>query len=153
MGARFRVRDRQRVRRLLSAMPDEVNREIDALYRAHAPAILAKARAEVPIRTGGLRNALAFKIMPATKTRPIRLRIGLLTKRIQDKFFYARFLEYGRGAYAKKGKRRGRHIGAIPAGRYDFVRGRTGQFMQQTLGRALRGVLRDALRKASSGAG
>lgn len=156
--SQFRTRDRVRIRRLLQALPDEVNAEINAAYQKHAPAILAKARSEVPTRTGRLRAALSFKIMRATKSRPQGgLRVGLLTKAIQRKFFYARILEYGRKAKTvlarrKTGTRYRLRITPIAAGRYDFVRGRTLKFMQDTLLKDMRGILRRGLRKVG-GAG
>lgn len=157
MGAKFRAKDRQRIRRIMAALPDAVDAEIVALYQRHGPAILAKARSEVPVRTGKLRSLLAFKIMPATATKSARFRMGLLTKAVQRKVWYARILEYGRKAQIAKARRNGGNpysvkVQAIPAGRYDFVRGRTLQFMMQTLGRDLKTVLRRALQDAARGA-
>lgn len=162
MASGIRPRDRARVRRLLQAMPDEVGTQINQAYARHAPAILAYARGEVPSRTGKLRAALAFKLQKITKSRPFGgLRIGLLTKRIQSKFFYARILEYGRKAQTVKARRRRpvsggvavymMRVKGIPANRYDFVRGRAGEFMQRTLGNELRGVLNRALKRLAAG--
>lgn len=153
----FRTRDRIRVRRLLQNIGPEAEREILQAYQRRAPAILAYARGEVPQRSGRLRAALAFKIFPKT----LRLRIGLLTKRIQKKFFYAHILEQGRRAQVVKVRRRRpvsggvavyiMRIRAISKDRYDFVRGRTEQFMQRTLGDDMRGILGKALKRLSAG--
>lgn len=156
MGAKFRVKDRQRIRRILASLPDAVNDEILAVYQRHGPAVLAKARSEVPVRTGKLRSLLAFKIVPATASKPARFRMGLLTKAVQSKVWYARILEYGRKAQVAKARRNGGNpysirVQSIPAGRYDFVRGRTAQFMMQTMGRDLKAILRKALHKAAAG--
>lgn len=156
MGAKFRVKDRQRIRRIMKALPDTVNAEIVEVYKRHGPAVLAKAKSEVPVRTGKLRSLLAFKIMPATASKAARFRMGLLTKAVQRKVWYARILEYGRKAQLAKARRNGGNpytvrVSAIPAGRYDFVRGRTAQFMMQTLGRDLKSVLRKALQQAARG--
>lgn len=155
----FRTRDRIRVRRLLQNIGPEAEREILQAYQRRAPAILAYARSEVPARNGSgrLRAALAFKIFPKT----LRLRIGLLTKRIQKKLFYAHILEQGRRAQVVKVRRRRpvsggvavymMRIRAISKDRYDFVRGRTEQFMQRTLGEDVRGILGKALKRLSAG--
>lgn len=153
----FRTRDRIRVRRVLQGMGPEVEREVISAYKRHAPAILAYARGEVPTRSGRLRAALAFKIYPKT----LRLRIGLLTKRIQSKFFYAHILEAGRRAQVVKVRRRRpvsggvavymMRVRAISKDRYDFVRGRAEQFMQRTLGDEMRGVLGKALKRLAAG--
>jgi hypothetical protein len=42
-------------------------------------------------------------------------------------------------------------IRAISKDRYDFVRGRTEQFMQRTLGEDVRGILGKALKRLSAG--
>ena len=91
----------------------------------------------------------------------MRLRIGLLTKTVQKKFFYARILEYGRKAQTVTVKRQRPVSGgtaqyiisvkAISANRYDFVRGRAVQFMQRTLGNDLRGILARAIKRLSAG--
>ena len=156
--SQFRVRDRQRIRRVLAGMPEATHKEVLAAYQRHAPAILAVSRAEAPSRRGKLRAALAFRIYP----KALRLRIGLLTKRVQRSVWYARILEYGRKARAVRVERRRpvsggmavyiMRVKAIPAGRYDFVRGRTQEFMERTLGRDVRNVLGRALRKLSAGA-
>ena len=154
----FSTRDRIRVRRLLQGIGPEAEREILQAYQQRAPAILAYARSEVPSRSGRLRAALSFKIFPKT----LRLRIGLLTKRIQSKFFYAHILEQGRRAQVAKVRRRRpvsggvavytMRVRAISRDRYDFVRGRAEQFMQRTLGDEMRGILGKALKRLSAGA-
>lgn len=153
----FRTRDRIRVRRVLQGMGPEVEKQVLASYQRHAPAILAYARGEAPSRSGNLRARLAFKIFPKT----LRLRIGLLTRAVQRKVWYARILEYGRRAQSVRVKRRRpvsggltqyvMRVKAIPAGRYDFVRGRAEEFMQRTLGADLRNVLNKALKRLSAG--
>jgi hypothetical protein len=155
--SQFATRDRIRIRRILSNIGPEAEREVLSAYDRHGPAILAYARSEVPSRSGKLRAALAFKIFPKT----LRFRIGLLTKAVQRRVWYARILEYGRKSQVAKVKRRRpvsggvavylMKIRAIPAGRYDFVRGRTDDFMQRTLGEDLRKVLGRALKRISAG--
>lgn len=155
--SQFATRDRIRVRRLLLGIGPQVQEEVLSAYQRHAPAILAHARGEVPSSTGKLRAALNFKIYPKT----LRLRVGLLTKTVQRKFFYARILEYGRKAQTAKVNRRRPVSGgtaqyiirvkAISANRYDFVRGRAVQFMQRTLGNDLRDILAKAIKRLSAG--
>ena len=155
--SQFATRDRVRVRRLLTGIGPQAQQEVLAAYQRHAPAILAQARSEAPSRTGKLRAALNYKIFPKT----LRLRVGLLTKTVQKKFFYARILEYGRKAQTAKVRRRQPVSGgtaqyiirvkAISANRYDFVRGRAVQFLQRTLGNDLRGILAKAIKRLSAG--
>ncbi len=154
--SQFRVRDRQRIRRILTSIGPEAEKEVVSAYQRHAPAILAYARGETPSRSGNLRARLAFKIFPKT----LRLRVGLLTKAVQRKAWYARILEYGRKAQNVRVNRRKpsggttqyiMRVKAIPSGRHDFVRGRATEFMRRTLGRDLNGVLTKALRRLSSG--
>jgi hypothetical protein len=155
--SQFATRDRIRIRRILSNIGPETEKEIVSAYQRHAPAILAYARSETPSRSGKLRAALAFKVFPKT----LRLRVGLLTKAVQRRVWYARILEYGRKSQVVKARRRKpvsggvavylMKIRAIPAGRYDFVRGRTQQFMERTLGENLRKVLGSAVKRLSVG--
>lgn len=152
----FKTRDRIRIRKLLQNIGPAAEREVLQAYQRHAPAMVAYARNEAPSRSGKLRAALAFKIFPKT----LRLRIGLLTKAVQRRVWYARILEYGRKAQSVKVNRRKpsggttryiMRVKAIPEGRYDFVRGRAEEFMQRTLGDELRGVLGKALKRLAAG--
>jgi hypothetical protein len=153
----FRTRDRIRIRRILQGIGPQAEQEILQAYQQRAPAILAYARGEIPSRSGKLRAAMSFKIFPKT----LRLRIGLLTKRIQSKFFYAHILEGGRRAQVARVRRQRpvsggisvytMRVRAISRDRYDFVRGRAEQFMQRTLGDEMRGVLSKALNRLSAG--
>ena len=157
--SQFATRDRIRIRRILSNIGPESEKEVLNAYHQHGPAILAYARSETPSRSGKLRAALNFKIYP----KALRFRIGLLTKAVQRRVWYARILEYGRKSKVVTVKRRKpvsggvavylMRIRAIPAGRYDFVRGRTEQFLDRTLGESLRKTLGNALRRLSVGSG
>lgn len=155
--SQFATRDRIRIRRILSSIGPKAEKEVLSAYQRHGPAILAYARNETPSRSGRLRSALNFKIFPKT----LRFRMGLLTKAVQRRVWYARILEFGRQSKVVTVKRRRpvsggvavylMRIRAIPAGRYDFVRGRTEQFMDRTLGETLRKTLGNALRRLSVG--
>lgn len=155
--SQFRIRDRQRVRRLLTNMGPEVEKQVVSAYQRHAPSILAYSRGETPSRSGRLRAALAFKIFPKT----LRLRVGLLTKAVQKKFFYARILEYGRRAQSVRVNRRRpvsggttqyiMRVKGIAPSRNDFVRGRAWQFVNRTLGNELRGILSKTLKRLAAG--
>lgn len=89
--------------------------------------------------------------------KSLRLRLGLLTKRDQSRYFYGYILDQGRRAQRvriRRGPRKGSfmHIRAIPRDRYDFVFGRRADFMQNELPK-LRRVADAILRRAASGIG
>lgn len=137
-------RDIQRTRKLLQRMPDTVDKEIIDVYRAHENTVLQHARSEAP-GTGRLRNAITAKVYPKTN----RFAVGFLTKALRRRFFFARWLEFGRSEFIMRGKRKGRRIGAILPGKYDMVAGRTRQLIERTMGRDLKRVFFRALRKLS----
>ncbi|MEI6485469.1 MAG: hypothetical protein WCO11_04305 [Sphingomonadales bacterium] len=143
-NARAFRKDIQRVRKLMQRLPDTVDSEIIDTYEKHAPVILQQARSEAP-GTGRLRNAIALKIYPKTN----RFSLGLLTRALRRRFFFARWLEYGRGEMAKKGKYKGRRIGAILPGKYDMVAGRTRQLVNNTIVKDLKDVWERALKRAA----
>ena len=134
-------------RRIMKNLPDEIEAEVVRMYQRKAPVVLAKARSETPVRTGALRNALSFKVYPRTK----RMVVGLLTKALNRKFFYGRILEDGRRAFAQKGKYKDRHIGVIPASKYDIVGPRMRDFARRFVGGELKRIYTRALRRIVAG--
>ena len=167
------------VRWLLRRMPDAVQAEIVDLYRqAEAPA-LAAARAGVPVRTGALRSAMRTQIL----TRSLIFRVGLIGKKANSRFFYGWILEVGRKAKVVRVNRGARtyesvrviaradgratgtrrvsaaaqryalRVSAIPATRYDMVKGRAKAQIRQLIVDPLRTIWDKALRRAALGAG
>jgi hypothetical protein len=141
-----------KVRRLLKRLPDESRASIVAELQRAAPVILSAARAETPVRTGGLRQALEARVFPKT----MRLRVGLLTKAKRKKFFYGWILEAGRKAQTVRVRRansRWYHINvkAISPRKFDIVEGRTKALARRLVGPALDRAFRAALSRAAAG--
>ncbi len=148
----------RKVKRLLKRLPDEVSREMVAVLNEHGPAIAAYARAAAPERTGALAKAIGWKVLP----KGLSLRVGLLTKAISSRLFYARFLEFGRRGQTVTVKRRtktGRtavyrlRVKPISRARYDFVAGRAMSFATAKLRPELSKIWERALRRAAGASG
>jgi hypothetical protein len=146
----------RRVRRLLKRLPDTVAAEMAEVMKANGPAIRAYAQAAAPDKSGALRRAIAWKF----NARSLSLRVGLLTRAVARRLFYARILEFGRAAQTVTVRRRTRtgrtaiyrlRIKAIDDRRFDFVSGRAYRFARQTLQPDLIKVWQRALAKAAGG--
>jgi hypothetical protein len=129
-----------RTRKLLRRFPEAQRAEIVTELESLGRAVTAYSRNSAPVRTGRLVRALSYKVFPKT----LRVEIGLRGRALNRKLFYARILEYGRVAFAKKGSRKGQYIGAISPSRYDIIEGRVREFND----RLARNILPDAYRKA-----
>lgn len=129
-----------KTRKLLRRFPDEQRAAIVGELESVGRAVSVFSKNSAPVRTGKLVRAISYKVFPKT----LRLEVGIRGRALNRSVFYARILEYGRQAFAKKGSRRGRYIGGISPGTYDIVDGRVKQFSD----RLVRNVLPDAYRKA-----
>lgn len=152
--ARSKVRGAAKLRRRLRSMPDYVENEVRDEFNAIGQRMLARAKAEAPRRTGRLAAALAVKVLP----RSLNMKLGLLTKARQRKFFYGYILDRGRRAQVVKARRRtasgvttyAMRVRAIAPAQYDFVFGRMRDFRANELPR-LRRVLERALTRVARG--
>lgn len=117
-------------------------RDLSASMAAAAPALQVPHRGRA---AGALRAAFGFKVYP----KFLKLRVGLLGKRLNQDFFYARIIEFGRGL-KKTLDTRGRRIGVIQPMHIVFGP-RTD--LRRAVGARLRGIWGRALDKAASGAG
>lgn len=144
-----------KVRKLLRRLPETFRDEIVSALQGLGPKLLGRARAEAPRRSGALAAALAFKVYPRT----LRLRMGLLSKRLGRDHFYGHILEVGRKAQTVNVKRRTSNgvieyalrVSPISPGRYDMVGGRTKTFAKNLIRPLLSRIYDRALRKAASG--
>lgn len=145
-----------RTRRLLKRLPETVQAEVLKVYAEIGPAIEAVGKSQAPVRTGRLRSALRFRILP----RSLRFEFGLIGRKINRQLFYARILEQGRKAQTSKpfqrrmknGKLTRRYtmqIKAIPFNRYDFVYGRVRAYAKQIIAPKLKTLFTKALRNAA----
>jgi hypothetical protein len=94
------------VRKLIRQLPSAVKDEMADILVDVSPDFLGAAKADAPVRTGALRDALGAKVLKAS----LRLRVGLLGKRTNADFFYGRIVEFGRKAQTvviKRGPRAG----------------------------------------------
>ena len=137
LAHRERIKGIRSTQRLLRALPDAARREIGDMLAEAAPKLLADMRAKAPVRTGALRAALSARVMRTS----LKLRVGLLGKRTNVKFYYGHILELG-----SKGKtvtiKRGPRTGAamrIPA--------RAARPFVFTANQAVRGPLRYGLNR------
>lgn len=157
-----RLKGARKVKRLLKRLPESVSAEIVEIYRAEAPAIEAYMRAAAPRKSGKLSSALSVKILP----KSLRMRAGIIGKRLNRELFYAKILELGRGVkrqYTRMfsrslpgGGRTRRYQYRIPViakGRFDFVYGRAAKFSFDRLRPQLKNVWEKALLRAASGGG
>lgn len=79
---------------LLKRLPESVAEEIRQQHHETGKILLARAHARVPVKTGKLKAGLSYKVTPKT----LKLRFGLLGKRINRKLYYGRMVEFGRKA-------------------------------------------------------
>ena len=97
-GQQSRVRSQLKgvaaVRRLLKQLPASVKEEMADVLADAGPEYLAAVRADTPVRTGALRAGLSWKLLRTS----LRLRVGLLGKRVLSDLFYGRIVELGRKA-------------------------------------------------------
>lgn len=137
------------LRRMLRRLPDEARKELGDEMVAIGNRLLGRAKMETPVRTGALRAALGVKVL----VKSLQLRLGLIRKADQKRFFYGYILDAGRKAKSgtSKSGRRWR-VTAIPASRYNFVFGRRWGFKQLEIPR-LRAVLDRVLLAAARGSG
>jgi hypothetical protein len=141
-----------KVRRILKRLPDEVSAQVVDVYRTEAPAALAYMRGASPSRR--IARGLSYRIAE----KSLRLRIGLIGKRLNRELFFARILELGRKAQVAKATRRkpgggvSRYrirVKAISRARYDFVFGRAATFAFGRIRPQLKNVYEKALRAAA----
>lgn len=146
-----RVQGAGNLRKLLRRLPDAARKELAEEFTSIGARLLARAKAETPVRFGRLRNALSFRV--AAKT--LVLRLGLLTKRARRSNFYGYILDQGRAAKTvkiRRGPRKGAtmRIRAIGQEQYNFVFGRRRDLQQNELPK-LRRVLDRVLSRAAEG--
>jgi len=151
--ARQRVQGVASLRRVIRAMPDAVRQEFASEFQAIANRLLGRAKAETPTRTGALRAALRAVVTPKT----LMLKLGLISRADNSRYFYGYILDAGRKAKTvtiKRGPRAGAVMrsSAIDKNRYNFVFGRRRDFMATERGN-LRRALDRALARVIRGSG
>jgi hypothetical protein len=87
-----RVKGAAGFRRLLKALPDAVRAELAAGLLATGEGELQKEQSLVPVGRGSLRSALRMKVYE----KILRLRVGLIGKPVNRRFFYGWIVERGR---------------------------------------------------------
>jgi hypothetical protein len=151
MTGRSKVQGVAGLRRALRRLPGAVREELADTLTALSQRLLARAKAETPVRTGGLRQALAVRIARKTLT----MTLGLVTRGTQRRFFYGYILDQGRRAQTVTVRRRRNtapyrlRVSPIARSRYEFVYGRRRDFgtvvvpeMREAVSRALEDVAR-----------
>lgn len=108
---RRRVKGDRAFKRIIKRLPQAVAKEMETQLEAAGRQILAEQQARVPTRTGKLRGALAMRLLPKT----LKLKVGLLTKAINKRFFYGRIVEFGRKAQTVIATRNGALSPAVRA--------------------------------------
>lgn len=155
---RAKWKGRAKLKKLLQRLPDTVRTEIAKLFDEKAPAALAFSRANTPKRTGALAAALRVKVYP----KRLALRLGLMGKADNTRFFYGRILDRGRRPQTVKAKRTSAsgavtqytiRVGALPAARFDIVYGRVAAFVRNLIGVPAKDIFAKALRAAGVGGG
>lgn len=150
-----RMTGASQLKRTLRRIPEVARIELADALTAIGRRLLARAKGEVPVRTGKLRGLLGFKV--AAKT--LKLRLGLVTKRAQRDGFYGYILDAGRRAQTVRAKKRRQdgsvstyamRVRGIGRERYNFVFGRARE-LKQTEIPELRKVLERVLGRAAGG--
>jgi hypothetical protein len=100
-------------RRMFRRLPDVFQEELRVELRDAGGELLADEKARAPARTGKLRAALQLVTAPKT----LRIRVGLVGKAANRKFFYGRILHWGRKAALKRVSKRGRNVVAFSTDR------------------------------------
>lgn len=157
MVRRSGVKGAGRVRRMLRRLPDAIRTEIAKEMKAAGSTLLAAARRETPRRSGNLASLLSTKFYD----KSLRLRVGLIGKAANRAGWYGRILEAGRKPQTVRVTRRTSNgvvsyalrVKAMPASRFDIVRGRTRSLAQRLLRPVLGRIYNRALSKAASGGG
>lgn len=101
-GRRRRVRGDRAFRKLLVRLPDSIRHELIVDLHVGGAEILAVQRADAPKRTGALAQALSKRVFPRT----VRLRVGLIGRPVNRRFFYAKIFQWGRKAQTVNARRR-----------------------------------------------
>lgn len=105
-----RVVGASRLRRKLKRLPDEINSELRTVIAEEGAAVLHEMETRAPVSEAGLpkdfqgkprehlRDALEMRL----SKDGLKVRVGLIGKKVMKVFFFARFLEFGT---RKMGKR------------------------------------------------
>jgi len=93
-GVRSQLAGARSFRKLLKQLPDSAKQEMAGILADAGPSLLAAIAADAPVRTGALKAALQQKLLRTS----LRLRVGLINKAANRRFFYGRILEFGRKA-------------------------------------------------------
>ena len=137
------------LRRLLRRLPDASRDALGNELQAIGNRLLARAKAETPVKTGRLKAALAVRVA----VKSLQLRLGLIKKQDKRRLFYGYILDQGRkgkSGISKSGRKF--NITPIPSNRYEFVFGRRKDFQVNEVPK-LRSVLDQVLTQAARGAG
>jgi len=152
--AKSRVEGASALMRTIRLLPETAREELgDALFLI-GQRLLGRAKAGTPVKTGRLRNALSSKVA----RKSLNLRLGLVTKSAQRKFFYGYILDSGRRARTAKVTRRtaggvssyAMRVRGISRARYDIVFDRRRDLQTNEIPE-LRNVLDRVLGRAARG--
>jgi hypothetical protein len=145
-----RLRGDRDFRRLLKNMDQDIRGEIVVRLSLLGREMLPLVQASVPERTGALKRGVSMKFYPAT----LRLRIGLLSRPVARRLYYARIIEFGRKAQTVTAKRHGKsyqlRVKAMAPRSFLFQPTRA---VRSEFRRRLLGLWHETLRKASAGGG
>jgi len=99
-----RVIGASRLRRKLKRLPEEVSGELKGVIATEGAVVLSDMKSRAPVSLGALQPA-DFQGNPRPHLRDaldmrfskdgLRVRIGLIGKRVMKVFFFARYLEFG----------------------------------------------------------
>ena len=76
---------------LLGRLPEAVAEELRTELDETGKRVISRARALVPVKTGKLRSALSYKVLP----KSLKMKAGIVGKPVAKKVYYARFVEFG----------------------------------------------------------
>ena len=108
-----RVKGARKVKRLLAGIEPAMREEILGVMEAGGRELLTAMISQAP--SSRVRAALSLKVLP----KSLRVRVGLIGKATNQRLFFARILEFGRGL-KNKTDRIGRRIGVINPAHYVY---------------------------------
>lgn len=128
------ARVRGNFKQLLSRMPESVAAEFRKIHDQVGRFVLNRALSRVPRKTGALAAGLSYRVTPKT----LKLRVGILGKRLNQKLFYGRIMEFGR---------KGKTVIATRKGTYGRARGmglnvRSNRYKRAALNAGVQGAYR-----------
>lgn len=150
-GHRRHIRGDRSFRKMLARLPEAERESMAAMMEELGGEMLGEMQAAAPVRTGAVRGALSMRLSRKT----MRLRVGLIGRPTNRRFYYGRIVDAGRKAQTVTARRRGKAYRLRVRARapQPFVRGRARDLRRKVAGPRLETFWNRALARAAEGLG